>query len=361
MRRRLSVLAGSAILAFAVVGCEGPAGPQGPEGPAGPAGPAGPTGPAGPSATATCTECHTSDTQLFAREIEYENSVHYLGGNFERSTTDCAPCHTHEGFVERIATGAETTAEDIQNPSPINCRTCHQIHTTYTDADYALTTTAPVQLWAVNGTVDFGKGNLCAQCHQARPLSAAETPTLNGDSVTVSSSRYGWHHGPQAEVLGGLAGFRFSGSMTITEGPSAHGYDSNGCPQCHMATPYGAQAGGHTWNMTYTLHGAVDDNVAGCKACHNTITDFDFLGFKAHMEVQMDSLSTLLQEIGILSASGSVNTGKWPANVAAAMLNYDLINSDGSMGIHNPPYTGPLIENTIEAMTPLAAAAVGGN
>lgn len=355
MRRRFSVLFGVAVLALTAAACEGPMGPTGPQGPAGAQGPAGPAGAEGSSANESCTECHTSDTELFAREVEYRNSTHYTGGNFERSTTDCAPCHTHEGFVERIATGQQTTAADIENPSPINCRTCHQIHTTYTSADYALTTSAPVKLWAVNGTVDFGKGNLCAQCHQARPLASNQMPTLNGDSINVSSSRYGWHHGPQAEVLGGLAGFKFSGSQTITSEPSAHGYDSNGCPQCHMAQPYGAQAGGHTWNMTYDLHGTIEDNVVGCQACHNSIVDFDFLGFKDQMQVRMDSLSTLLQKIGILTASGSVVTGKWPANVAAAMLNYDLINSDGSMGIHNPPYTGALIQNTIEAMTPLAS------
>jgi hypothetical protein len=278
--------------------------------------------------------------------------VHYTGGNFERSTTDCAVCHTHEGFIERIATGKQTTAADIENPSPINCRTCHQIHTTYTSADYALTTTAPFKLWYNGKTVDFGKGNLCAECHQARPLSPA--PTINGSPVTITSTRYDLHHGPQAEVLGGTGGFEFTGSQTITGGPSAHGYDSNGCPQCHMATPYGAQAGGHTWNMTYALHRAIDDNVAGCTVCHNTIQDFNLLGFKAHMQTQVDSLSVLLKKIGVLTSGGSIATGTWPANVLAAALNDDLVTADGSMGIHNPPYMDALIQNTIEKMAPLA-------
>lgn len=359
---RTPLLLGVTTLAFLLVGCEGPAGPEGPEGPqgqVGPTGPQGPAGPAGQNANEDCTQCHTDDTNIFARQVQYQSSTHFTGGNFERSTTDCAPCHTHEGFVERLATGAQVTAADIENPSPVNCRTCHQIHTTYTDADFALTTTAPVELWA-GGEVDFGDGNLCAQCHQGRPIDAAEMPTIGGADVTFTSSRYGYHHGPQAQIMGGLGAFEFSGPATISGGPHFHGGASVGCNTCHMAQPFGAQAGGHTWNMSYEYHGNEVDNVAGCmtSGCHSNVDDFGLFGVQDEVAGMMDDLRGLLRTIGVVEPdSDSRVPGTWPANVAAAAVNFQMVLEDRSMGIHNPTYVKALLQNTIAKMQPLAAAA----
>jgi hypothetical protein len=360
MRRRVPVLAGAALLAFVLAGCEGPTGPAGPAGangaagPAGPAGPQGPAGPAGQDANENCTQCHTNNTDLYARELQYKASVHYTGGDFERSTTDCAPCHTNEGFLERIATGAETTAADIENPTPPNCRTCHQIHTTYTDADYAFTATAPVDLWYAPGeTVDFGKGNLCAQCHQARPVDDG-VPTIGGDPITVTGTRYGTHHSPVAEVMGGVGLFDFSGD--VAGGPFVHGGSTVGCPTCHMAQPYGAQAGGHTMAMTYESHGTEEDNVAGCmtSGCHSagSVTDFNKFGDQETVAGMLDDLATLLRAKGIMAAAPSTSSvaGTWPADVAAAFVNWQTINEDKSLGIHNPPYVMGILQASIDAM-----------
>ncbi len=351
MRRRLPTAAVAALLAFAVAGCEGPTGPEGPAGPAGaagPAGPAGPQGPAGQDANQTCTQCHTSDTNIFAREVQYQASKHYTGGNFERSTAECAVCHTSEGFVERIATGAETDSADIKNPSPPNCRTCHQIHTTYTDADYAFTTTDPVDLWAEPGTsVDFGTGNLCAQCHQARPEFGDIVPDTT--SYTITSPYWGAHHSPVAEVLGGTGLFEFTGSRTIAGGPSTHGESDVGCPTCHMAQPFGAQAGGHTMNMSYEYHGSTVDNIAGCETCHSSVTDFDYAGVQTTVQTRLDSLRVLLDSAGIMSGTSLV-PGTYQGELAAAYINYQAINEDKSMGVHNPKYVQDVLQNTIETV-----------
>jgi hypothetical protein len=273
--------------------------------------------------------------------------VHYTGGDFERSTADCAVCHTSEGFIERIATGAETDTADIVNPSPPNCRTCHQIHTTYTDADYAFTTTAPVDLWAAPGqTVDFAEGNLCAQCHQARPEFTDIVPDTT--SYTITSAYWGAHHSPVAEVMGGVGLYEFTGPATITGGTFAHGESDKGCPTCHMATPFGAQAGGHTMNMSYVYHGSTVDNVAGCKTCHSSasLVDFSYLGEQATVQGQLDSLRVLLNAAGIMDSTSLV-PGTYQGQLAAAYINYQAINEDKSLGIHNPPYVQGVLQNTI--------------
>jgi len=360
MRKQVSVLAGLAFVALVAVACEGPQGPQGPEGLQGAQGDVGPQGPAGVDANANCTQCHVNDTRIFAREVQYNASVHRLGGNFERGgSASCAACHTHEGFVERIASGEMAPDSGFPNPSPINCRTCHMIHTTYTDADWAFTATDPVELWIGAGTVDFGEGNLCANCHQARTLSPV--PVIDGADVNITSTRWGYHHGPQSLTLGGVGYMEFSGSMVITGGPSTHGdvdVNEDGCITCHMATAYGNQAGGHTWNMSYDLHGTEEDNIAGCLTCHSSaLEDFEYHGVHADVEAMLDSLQVLLTNIGIYNpATGLANTGTWPANVAAAYLNWETAEEDRSHGIHNPPYITAVLNNTIEVLTPLAPA-----
>jgi hypothetical protein len=284
--------------------------------------------------------------------VQYEQSTHRLGGNFERSTTDCAPCHTHQGFLERIQTGATATAEDILDPAPINCRTCHQIHTTYTMADYALTVDFPNDI-IFNpefGPVDFGEiGNLCSQCHQGRTL--APFPVLGGDPVTITSSRYGWHHGPQAEILGGFGAFSLEGD--VVEGPMAHG-NPNGnegtCGTCHMGEAFGQQAGGHTWKMSYEYHGHEVDNIAGCKNCHSTLTDFDHVNLQTNVAELLEELATELVRIGVMRPDHYAQTGTWPAEVVAAFANWQMIEEDRSLGVHNPPYVISVLNESIDVM-----------
>jgi hypothetical protein len=367
MRRLLSVAAAIVFIVPMFVGCEGPEGPagqdgaQGIAGPTGPAGPAGPTGPAGEDANENCIQCHINDTDLKARQIQYENSLHRNGDTSERarlgydSAPECAPCHAHEGFIERIASGEQTVASGYADPTPINCRTCHLIHTTYTDADYELTASDPVELWVEgHGTVDFGAGNLCANCHQGRPTDPVEDPlpVVDGDPVTFESSRYGFHHGTQAQILGGVGGFDLAGDLDY--GPSSHGntaVNPDGCPACHMAPAYGVNAGGHTWKMEFGEEGDEDQNIIACTGCHSTLEDFDYAGVHDTVEDLLDEIALLLEATGIKRAGQTrTNAGTYPANVAAAYINWQMVEEDRSHGIHNPGYVVNLLRDTRDAL-----------
>jgi hypothetical protein len=299
---------------------------------------------------------------LFAKQVQYETSTHRLGGNFERSTADCAGCHTHQGFTERMETGVPEATADVMDPAPINCRTCHQIHTTYTSADYALTASGAVDFKNESlGSFDFGDqaGNLCAQCHQGREV---DLPVPGGDTYTISSSRYGYHHGPQGQVLSGIGAIEFAGSEDITGGPNSHGnpdVNTGSCATCHMAEAFGSQAGGHTWRMTYDYHGHVVDNVAGCNSCHNGFEDFtEFGDVPAEITDLLTQLETELVRIGVKVAMSDdytpeglnvyAVTGDWPSDVAGAMLNWQMFAEDRSLGLHNPPYARAVLTNSIE-------------
>lgn len=366
MRRSLSKLTAlaTAVLfgVLMVSACEGPQGPAGQDGVDGVDGTNGAPGQDGVDANESCTECHINDTELVAKQLQYLNSFHYTGGDFERSTTSCAPCHTHEGFIEtRVDNDPPTqvTAADIVDPTPPNCRTCHQIHTTYTDADYALTTSGAVALWYPDGeTVDFGTGNLCANCHQARIPSPI--PVIGGGTITVSSDRFGTHHSPVALTLGGVGMAEFTGTLTIPSGPNTHGnvaINTEGCITCHGGTAFGSQAGGHTWWMTYDYHGAEVDNVAGCNqaGCHTNETTFDVGGVQTQFTTDIETLRALLETHCIYDpANGRNKTGDFDSDIVAAYMNWQILSEDKSTGVHNAPYIEAVLANTIEYLQGLA-------
>jgi hypothetical protein len=299
---------------------------------------------------------------LYTKQLQYSNSFHATGGDFERSTTSCAICHTSQGFLERLPTNAYSTAADISDPAPPKCRTCHQIHTTYTSADYALTTTSPIVLYQGGETIDLGTeaGNLCGKCHQSRRISPM--PAMGGANVTLSSggaTRYGGHHSPVAQIISGTGLFEFSGSATIAGGAFTHGdpdYNPGVCAGCHMAEAYGAQAGGHTLQMAYELHGSEVENVAGCNAvgCHKTVEDFDHWNVRPEIKGLLSDLAAELYRLGIKAdadpTSVSAKSGSFPGDVAAGFVNFQLITEDKSGGLHNPPYVRNVLKNTIAKM-----------
>ncbi len=314
-------------------------------GPAGPPGKDGTNGTDGTDGTAGCIQCHDNSQVILAKSLQWEASVHATGGNFERNTKDCAPCHTSQGFLERIQTGADTTLATIVNPAPQNCFTCHEIHQTYTPADWTNTTTTPVKLWISGTTVDFGKGNLCANCHQ--PRIPSPLPVVGGDSITVPSPYWGVHHGPQAGILAGSGGYTFGKTYTNSEHTTEV---TNGCVTCHMATAYGVQAGGHQMGMTYLYHGHEKINTAGCITCHPSGLDAKIAATQSGVLDLMSQLKTALINKGVMTASGGIIKGKMSADVAGALMNYGFVEADRSEGVHNADYVRELLQNSIDAL-----------
>jgi hypothetical protein len=320
------------------------------EGPQGPAGTNGENGINGTDGTATCGACHDMSETVETKILQWGNSIHATGGNYERNSTDCAVCHTSQGFRERIQTGADTTVDVIHNPSNINCYTCHDIHDTYTVADWGLRVTDPVTFWATGETFDFGKGNLCASCHQARP---ADMPTISNnplDSFKITSNRWGPHHGPQSSLIVGSAAYKLGSGYDN----NPHASITDECVTCHMADAYGSQAGGHTWNMTYSLHGAEDFNVPGCLAsnCHLSDPTGKIEDLQTEIQGKLDQLQALLEAAGVYNAGTDLaNVGMYQNNVAGAYFNFVYINEDRSLGVHNPNFARMLLDNSIAALS----------
>jgi hypothetical protein len=308
-------------------------------------------GPAGPSGTTECLTCHADDSNIRAIDGQWRNSVHASGNNVNRDTPPCSGCHTSQGFMERVSSGV---ADTIQQPAVISCFTCHEPHT---NRDFNLRTDAPVEL-IQGGTFNIGSGNLCANCHQAR------TPSPNlpaqGDTLRITSSHWGPHHGPQANIFSGQDAYVFPGAV-YTSSPHPR-VVSNGCPTCHMATPFGNVAGGHSMNMTYTSEGQDHDFTTGCDqvGCHTGLTDFNLNGLQDTVRVRLRELRDILITGGFLSPDTTSLTVNAPVTVnatqAGALYNYFLFSEDRSFGVHNTRYTLDALDASITAMTPSLAS-----
>lgn len=305
----------------------------------------GPAGPAGDTGTAACGTCHDVSTTVLAKQIQWELSGHATGGMYVRGTSaTCAPCHSHEGFRMKIA-GEEVTG--IENPTPQNCRTCHNIHKTYSAADFERSTIAPVELTGsmyTGTTIDIGQGNLCANCHQTRYRDYGLE--VGGPDVEITSTHWGPHYGTQAPIFTGNSGFEIPGSVPY-ENSEMTNVITDGCPTCHMAEFDRSLTGGHTlW-----------PNLNGCTECHSDIESFDRNGVQTEIIALTVKLRDLLIAEGLLDGEGDdlwhdyhpvVQENKVPSDKAGALFNYRYVTTEGSHGVHNYKYAKALLQNSIE-------------
>jgi len=315
----------------ALVGCEGEKGADGV---------AGPDGLAGAAGTASCGSCHDVSTDILAKQIQWEQSGHAngMGYWYAGARTGCAECHDSDGFTTKMA-GGEAVGND--NPTPQNCRTCHNIHTNYDETDYSLTTTAAVTLTgavASEVTIDIGKGNLCANCHQTR---ARDELYVGGPDVDITSTHWGPHHGPQSNVLTGNSGYEVAGSLAYDDSPHA-AMIADGCVTCHMAAP-GTTSGGHTFKP----------NTTSCEECHSDVSGFDINGVQTEIKELLHTLAALLEEEGALheeeGAYHPIAGITLTSAKAGALFNFIMMQvEDGSFGVHNYKYTKALLQNSIE-------------
>lgn len=333
---KMLVFVGVLIIASAALAACG-AGPQGPEGPAGPAGPQGEPGPAAVSADLSCTECHNDTAIISGKRANWQESLHGSGTAFieEGGNTSCAFCHSGATFSEAIAAGGNfTTVESADaNPTHQDCRTCHQIHVTYTGEDWALETDAPVALVTSGATFDGGAGNLCANCHQARRYMANFVDKTDATKYAVTG-RFNTHYSVQVDVLMGLGDFGVEGK------PSAH-YEKveNTCVGCHMG-----EGAAHNF----------EPQITACQECHTDVEDFNVDGYLTEFEEQYAELEAALLAKGMLTkaADGTISTvpGTYDAGPSQALFFYNLVHEDGSEGIHNPEYFKALMENALAAL-----------
>ncbi|MBN1819336.1 MAG: hypothetical protein JW833_01390 [Prolixibacteraceae bacterium] len=339
---KLATLAFFCLIIVASCTKEGPIGPAGLNGENGENGADGRDGVDG---NVTCLVCH-SGTNMEQKQAEFAMSEHSVGAiavDYAGSQARCAPCHSHEQFVQVMTLGK--VAGDITNPSAWECSTCHGIHKTFEGQDFALRSKDPVVSNADKVTVleMNGNSNLCAVCHQAR---TAEPNTASpGETFRISNTHYGPHHGPQANVVSGVGFSEIPGSVAYPEAGSNKHLAQASCTGCHMA-PFTNGQGGHSFIP----------NVDACNACHNAnIDDYNYGGVQTEVHELLVELRDKLVELGVVEyieadAAFEPIVGTYPMVQAQAYYNWIGLEEDRSLGAHNPKYVKALLLNTIEAL-----------
>ena len=102
--------------------------------------------------------------------------------------------------------------------------------------------------------------------------------------------------------------------------------------------------------MSYEYSGSDVENIAGCKDCHSTLTTFNHVNLQTTVQGLLDQLAVELTRIGVMRPDHYAKTGTWPADVAAAFVNWQMITEDRSVGVHNPPYVVAILNGSVAKM-----------
>jgi len=327
-----------------------------------------------------CAQCHDSLNNEF-EAAEWYNSLHAVttrtpSGSASRMA--CVRCHTAPGFINYVANLGSTNAYATNVVyEAINCQTCHDPHDASNPHQLRTSTTV-----AFNGNTGFvvtnaGAGGFCMNCHNSRNGSVSNSiVNYPLDQMTWNGgSSFGPHDSPQGDMLEGVNAVTYG--KVIPSSPHAM-VVSNTCVGCHMQSvassdPAFTLAGGHTWEMSYNLvTNGVTNTVAltyVCTQCHGNLTTFDFPvadyngdgiieGVQTEVQHLLDKLSTLLPPSGYQAnpsnymADGLVKTSistqtNWPVRYLNAAYNWQFVNNDGSLGVHNAAYAVGLLKASI--------------
>jgi hypothetical protein len=337
---------------------------EGPMGPAGADGADGSDGTNGVDGNVTCLVCHSTQN-IEEKRAQFWMSEHSVGAiavDYAGGRASCAPCHSHELFVETMTFGK--VAGDITNPSAWKCSTCHGIHKTFEGQDFALRSTSPVvPNFDKTTTMDLhGNSNLCAICHQSRvPEPNKDKP---GTTYAITSTHYGPHHGPQSNVVAGVGFAEIQGSVGYPDAGSNKHLAQASCTGCHMAAfgevnfettpgkPVKINQGGHSFTPS----------IAACNGCHGTTdTNYDYSGTQTQVAGLLEELRDELVGAHVvewLEADQAYEpiVGTHPMVLAQAYFNWIGLEEDRSLGAHNPKYVKALLLNSIEAVKAYRAA-----
>ena len=334
------------VVAFLASSCvkEGPMGPAGADGADGLDGSDGRDGVDG---NVTCLVCH-SGTNMEQKQGEFVMSAHNVGAiavDYAGGRASCAPCHSHEQFVQVMTIGA--VKGNITNPSAWKCSTCHGIHKTFEGTDYALRTTAAIKpLYDNTKTMDLGgNSNLCATCHQSRRGGPSVT-NPGEETFKITSTHWGPHHGAQSNVLMGMGFEEVPGSIAYpAAGTSPHATQAS-CTGCHMAA-FASGQGGHSFIPS----------IKACNDCHTGADldkTYDYKGTQTIIHEKLVELRDKLIELHVVEGSDEEgyhpHTGTYPTIYAQAYYNWIGLEEDRSLGAHNPEYVKALLLNTLAAL-----------
>lgn len=336
--------------------------------------------------TKYCARCHTNQGFL---EVTGAGTAVVANDIPNATRIDCGTCHTHSGFDFAVDTNSQIlrvtapvflnynknlTATDYGKMNNL-CVTCHQIR----------------GITSINYTDSLGVARTFSQ------LPFFPFPSTKDDNASVNyqvGQSFSVHDGNQSNLFKGTNGYEYTG-VSYTRNWTHSAFN---CTTCHM-NKYDAvnKVGGHT----------LKPNIAVCETCHQTdkitpvtvridakrlelaelltarkvfrktvnssgvasysaVQTHDFYGRLFPTTPSTTLFATALAGANTVSpTTGLVITGNtvtlatdasyatrigrpWKYGELGAAYNYGYINSELSMGVHNPVYALQLLQASID-------------
>jgi len=325
---------------------------------------------------AACGNCHASDglPRRLASQVGNTNASGLGPTNVTLGETNYLSA---TGIKESTYTGQTSIAQ-------IGCATCHDTgagtdpHITgglYVAGSFKLRVpTGPddqmyLEKSPLVGTITgtpagkWGVSNTCISCHKSRQ----DVTQYITAATKISSTHWGPHEGPHADIFTGLGGYSFPAK---TYKNSTH-QSLAGCASCHMGKA-AANGGMPDHSMRPQL--------ATCQAagCHVGQTNFDVSGGQGTIRAALQELRILLNNAGLLTRSAAAPYAALTteltdtnfdldltlpgqtldADHAGAVYNYLLVARGSASGVHNPNYTKQLLFDSISLYKGAAPAAI---
>jgi hypothetical protein len=375
---------------------------------------------------------------------QFQTSVHYTEYlvNTSSATPEtawtapgsaCGNCHAIDGLEQRVAGNVGTTdggtvvnlaSGELQYRDPatgalesanyagsaavaeVYCTTCHAVtnandpHKTgvpWTPGSFPLQvsqdggainierspSTAGVVGTQASGPAggNFGPGATCMFCHRSR-VDVTNYLTATGNKIT--STHWGPHEGPQADLFTGKGGYQYAGQ---TYGEATHEQKLS-CVDCHMVN---VVDNGNVPDHSFT------PQVSACVGCHAGATSFNVNGFESQIQGALTQIETYLNGQGLLTRAaaapytpltaaqigdgnwaqdqpvpggsigggptdggtpegGAAGSGVLTQDQAGAIYNYILVTRGGAYGVHNPKYIAQLLYDSYFSLTKLPLA-----
>ncbi len=290
---------------------------------------------------------------------------------------------------------------------PQTCVTCHDPHAIGTTTGVGTNATTRISgdtppLIAGFTATDVGRGAICMTCHNTRR--GARNDALFADLVGTSESVRAPHGGAQADVLMGqnayfvAVGTRGDHSMTVnvadtcatchmeaTPPPDALAYNGGGtnhtffaradiCGECHGfqdgtflqdgVQDVLTQLGGlieEQWLGVLTAQIAAGNSIdlnGTTIANAATIAEIEFGEYRGRQSITVvltdDTVvgPARLTDVDVVMPGGGTTAiyNVVAANLLKAGWNWNLVNNDGSLGVHNPSFVTSVLVNAVQAL-----------
>jgi formate-dependent nitrite reductase cytochrome c552 subunit len=175
------------------------------------------------------------------------------------------------------------------------------------------------------------------------------------EPTSITSTSWGPHNGPHADVYSIEGGYHFAG---MSYNPSTHNSFATGCVQCHMPDIM--------TNEVAVPNHSFYAQLSACQGCHAGATDFNILNGQEEVKTELQKLRVLLNTALLLTQDGvnpltpeQLDGEEWELDdarkqtapvakdTAGALYNYFVVARGSAFGVHAPRYTKQLLFDSI--------------